>query len=427
MYKVRIPKADLIAKISFAIFIFFSFFPTGMPFMESMQEQGIDEIGTSNLTNQIIFSSIFILASIAAIPKFNNIVSFIINEKAISIFLLWALITILWSDFPFVSFKRWFQIFTSYFIVIVYLVHHPSTKNLLSIIKPIIYSYILVTFIAVLTIPGAIDPVFGAWRGLTAHKNNLGQVGVILSVLSLIVYQGQGDKIKRFFALIFVLLSVILTLGTFSSTSYIALFIFLSVSVIIYFIMRIFERTGAGNFLSITLILSSLTTFIIIFYLYPQITDSVQGIFGKSETFYDRGKLWETMLWRISEHPILGCGFQGFWVIDSQKIQLLYNTFLWLPVQAHNGYLDIINEVGIIGIILLLIVIFRYIIIAVTHKKLDLWTWFIILPLIINITESTFFRPSQITFIFFILTYLLLFAFPNIKDYSDSLEYNQEK
>jgi O-antigen ligase len=298
---------------------------------------------------------------------------------------------------------------------------------LLNLIKPIVYLYVFVTLTIVFTIPGAIDPVFGDWRGLTAHKNNLGQFGVILTVLSLMIYQNQKDNVKKYLALVFILLSIVITLGTYSSTSYTALFIFLLLSLIIYLIKGIFENTGVSNFLSIVLVLSSISVFAIVFYLYPQITDSIQGIFGKSETFYDRGKLWQTMLWRISEHPILGCGFQGFWVITSHKVQLIYNTFLWLPIQAHNGYLDIINEVGIVGFLLFVIIVIRFIIISVRDKKLDLWTWLVILPLIINITESTFFRSGQITFIFFMISYLSRFSSSEDSEYSSSSEYKYNK
>ena len=49
MYSIRIPRADLIAKISFSIFIFTTFFGTSLPFQQNMQEIGADEIGTSKI------------------------------------------------------------------------------------------------------------------------------------------------------------------------------------------------------------------------------------------------------------------------------------------------------------------------------------------------------------------------------------------
>ena len=415
MIKIIVPKADLIAKISFTIFIFFSFFPTDMPFQPTLQEIGAEEIGTSNITTQILYITLFLLSSIAAIPIFSKILSLIKKEKALSIFLLWALITTLWSDSPFVSFKRWFQIFTFFWIIIVYLSHFPNLKDLLNIIKQVICLYILITLFTVLAIPGAKDPGFHTWRGMAATKNNLGQIGIVLSIITLIIYQWESKRNQRYLALLLFFLSILITIETISSTSIISLFVFLFVSSIFYLKKQIFDRIGVGYFISFVLIISSLTLFIIVFYFVPQITDLIQGIFGKSETFLDRERLWQVVLWEISNHPFIGCGFQGFWVVDSPKVQLIYNSFIWLPIQGHNGYLDMINEVGIIGFVFFLYIIFRYIKISIQYDKINLWIWFIILPLISSITESILFRASDLNTRFLFISYIFLILQTNEK------------
>lgn len=413
MYRILIPKTDLIAKISFSIFIFVTFFGTALPFQNTMQEIGADEIGTSNVVNQILFITLFLMTTIAAIPVFNKIFSFIIKEKALIIFLIWALLTIAWSTNPLVSLKRWFQIFTIYWIIIVYFNYRPEIKNLIILIKPVIYVYILITIISVLFISGAKDPAFNAWRGLAATKNNLGQIGVILSVITFIIYRSEFNKINRFLSLLFFFLSIIITLGTFSSTSYIALFIFLLGSVIFYMINKIFYEIGTGKFVFFTLVITALTLFIIIFYFDPRVTDILQSLFGKEGSFSDRGRLWTILLLEIYNHPFLGCGFQGFWVVDSPKIQLLYNSFIWLPIQAHNGYLDMINEVGVIGLIFFFNIIYRYIKVAIKYKFLNLWAWFIILPLISSIMESLLFRASDLNTRYLFISYTLLMIHSN--------------
>lgn len=147
---------------------------------------------------------------------------------------------------------------------------------------------------------------------------------------------------------------------------------------------------------------------IILMVFVPEFTDLIQGIFGKSETFYDRGKLWTVMLWHISEHPIIGCGFQAFWTLENPKLLLLYQTFIWLPNQAHNGYLDVLNEIGVIGLALFLIMVFKNIFRSFKYQILTPWLWLLILPLISNVTESNFFRVGPVTPSFIILSYLVI-------------------
>lgn len=409
---------DFLAKFAFIIYIIFTFYPTSMPFKSTLQERGAEAIGSSNIINQIIYSSIFILTTIAAIPKLNQIYSLIKQERAIIIFLIWALVTIIWSDFPFVSFKRWFQIFTFYWVTLVYFAHYPYIDDLIKLIKPIIYSYILITLAVCLLIPEAKDPEFNTWRGLTLSKNNLGQVGLILSVLTLIIVNFEKEIIKKNIAVLFFILSITISLATFSSTTYISLFIFLSGSLVFYLSKKFWRNLGVGYAFTIILSAFLVTLGGLIFYFDPTITDFIQGIFGKSETFYDRGKLWSVMIWNISQHPIIGCGFQGFWVIESPKIQLLYQSFIWLPIQAHNGYLDMINETGLVGFAFFLGIIMKYFITVITRKRLQLWAWFLILPLISSVTESLLFRTSDVnTRMLFISSLLVSLKIEELRDY----------
>jgi len=407
MYKIRIPYSDSIIKIAFFLFISFTFFPKGVPFQPKLQEQGLEEIGESNIINQIINIVIFILSLIAAIPKLDEIISFIKKEKFLFILISWSLISIFWSDFPLVTFKRWFQIFLIYFLIITYFSYYPISQAV-RLIKTIIYPYIIITIFSCLLIQGALDPDFGSWRGLTPHKNTLGQFGVILSVLTLIIVSMETGRMKKIFSITFFFLSVVIVLGTFSSTSYIALFIFLTGTLLYWTKTKIFGRMGVHNSLFIYTFTTGIVILIIVMIFVPEFTDFIQGIFGKSETFYDRGKLWLAMLWQASQHPILGCGFQAFWTIENPQLLLLYQTFIWLPNQAHNGYIDLINEIGIVGLILFILMIVKNIVRSFRYQILTPWLWFLILPLISNVTESNFFRVGPVTPTFIILSYLVL-------------------
>lgn len=412
MFTIKIPRADLIARISFAIFIFITFFGTSLPsFQSTMQEQGVDEIETSNIVTQLIYPALFFLSFLAFLSNHKKAISIITEEKIFSILLLYMLITIFWSDFPLVSFKRWFQIFTYFIVIIVFLSYSKNIGELLGIVKPILYLFIIISLFVVLLIPGAKDPTFGSWRGLSPQKNSFGQRSVVATVLSAILFMYENNRLKRIIALTMLIIAITLVIGSFSSTALTALFIFIFLSTLFYIKNEIFKRIGAGYFLFFTTIFFTATLFIVVSVFFPEVLDLFQGIFGKEGSLQnDRSRLWQVILLNISQHPMLGCGFQGFWVLDSPIIQMLYNSFIWLPIQGHNGYLDMINEIGLIGFSLFLFVIFNYFRQAIKNRSLTLWAWFLVLPLVINITETTFFRVGHITNVFIMLGYLLMFS-----------------
>jgi len=246
MFRIRIPYSELLIKIAFFIFFFFTLFPAEEPFPSSRQELGVENMSESNITNQAIKICVLILTIVASIYKFDEIIVLIRKEKLLFFLIFWSFLSVFWSDFPLVTFKRWFQIFLIYFLIITYLTYF-SEDEALKILKVILYPYLLVTLFVVLAIPEAKDPEFNTWRGFSATKNSLGQIGLIAGVLTLIFFIKENSRIKRIIALLFFILSIIIVLGTFSSTSYIALFIFLSGTLLYWIKTKVFGRLGVHN------------------------------------------------------------------------------------------------------------------------------------------------------------------------------------
>jgi O-antigen ligase len=142
---------------------------------------------------------------------------------------------------------------------------------------------------------------------------------------------------------------------------------------------------------------------------FPDTISFLPEIFGKDTSLSNRTYLWDYMLIEISDHPLHGVGFQGYWIVSRLKYSKIYDLFIWLPNQAHNGYLDIINEVGIIGILLMVLMVIFYFINFKKVKKPHLWALFIIIPLITNMSESSFFRMGKEMNFIFIFSYIYLF------------------
>ncbi|MBL7093223.1 O-antigen ligase family protein [candidate division KSB1 bacterium] len=396
-----------VAIVSFVIFLFFGFFGTSLPFQEHVTETG--DFGTSNIINQIVYSFLFLFSCFALFPKIPELYFLIKKEKFLSFFLIWCLISITWSDFSFVSFKRWFRIFSVALICISFLLHVRSDYNIIKYIKLILYPYVILSLFVVLFIPGASDPMFDTWRGFASTKNHLGQMSLISILLCFIILNVKCSHKEKIFTYFILMISLILLVGSTSTTSILALLVFLFLSSLL-FVDSIFKPLGVGNSFTVVIISGFLLIFISIMFADPQLISVIPNAFGKDMTFTGRIDLWDYMFREINKHLLFGAGYQSFWVMENIDLIILYEEFVWLPLQSHNGYIDIINEVGLIGFFLFVLMLVFYFINLIKLKETYLWHLLIIVILIINFQESNLFRPGIFAGTIFIFSYLTLYA-----------------
>ena len=120
----------------FMVFLFFVFFGTKMPFGEKITEA--ENIATSNIVNQIVFGSLFICSVFLLIFKRRELRELIGKEKFFTIFLIWCLVTILWSNYALVSIKRYIQYLTAITVFLSVLLHVKDTKQIINVFKIIL-------------------------------------------------------------------------------------------------------------------------------------------------------------------------------------------------------------------------------------------------------------------------------------------------
>ena len=397
---------SFLAKASFFIYLFFIFFGTSLPFQEKIKD--IQEIGTSNPVNQILFSFLYVVSFISLIPKRYQLYQLIKAEKFLSFFLFWTFLSIFWSDFSFVSFKRWVQVFGMVVILVSALLHLDHADETLSFFKYIIILYISLSFLSVLFVPGAIDWRIPALRGLAPHKNILGQASLVSFFL--MAYTTYYLPVKqKFIGFLFCGLSLVLLIGSKSFTSISTLFI-ITFLLGLFLIDKNIFRPLIGRLFSTIFLSFFLIGIIFIAFISQAYIELVLNFFGKDLTFTGRIDLWERMLDQWTNHLFIGSGFSGFWVMDSTIIETLYQEFIWLPNQAHMGYIDILNETGIIGFTVFLLMVTFYFINLFRVNERNLWKWFVFITVIINFTESTLFRFNSLTGTLFVFAYLTLYV-----------------
>jgi O-antigen ligase len=134
-------------------------------------------------------------------------------------------------------------------------------------------------------------------------------------------------------------------------------------------------------------------------------------------TLTGRDQVWQFTLNYISRRPWLGVGFGSFWDAAPTSKESLFDFGITFAFgQAHNGYLDVLVQVGTVGmacvIVMALAILFRLFRLArAGYDNVVIVIAFMTFSVIWlhNITESTLLRPGTDMWIYFVLLTLTVF------------------
>ena len=73
------------------------------------------------------------------------------------------------------------------------------------------------------------------------------------------------------------------------------------------------------------------------------------GLFNRDLSFTGRVPLWIECIKAWLAKPILGYGYAAFWNKDSVLVQRIWKDIVWEAPGAHNGYLDVLLQLGVVG------------------------------------------------------------------------------
>ena len=262
--------------------------------------------------------------------------------------LLLIMASVQWSAFPSYTLRRSVlvlgtTIFTAFFTV------RFNFRQQLKILTFAFCATIFLCFVFSLALPeyGTMAaPHAGAWRGVHMHKNRLGaQMGFVSIFLWVVrstdLFKGLSNGLVSLFAGGAVCLVV-------ASTSTTGIVIALMLMLIAYLCNTL--RLGYRYQIPVTNI--SLAA-IILMGLYVQSNlPRILGHFGKTTDLTGRDDLWPTILQMVSAKPLLGYGYEGFWRGMTSPGYTVWKAVGWPAPNAHNGFLDMLLAVGLLGGIL---------------------------------------------------------------------------
>lgn len=394
-FKINI---DTLILFAFFILVIYSTFETKL-FFQRVDYFEVFEEESTNVYNQIIYLFLFLVVLISLIFRYDSFFNFIKEEKFLLLFILFCIISIFWSDYPNLSLKRSIQLLIKYLVIVITLLNINSTK-ILKTLKIIISLYVFSNlFFCIFNINSSIDPVFGSWRGIEVQKNGLGQISLYCFLITLLIYRIEQVRSKKIYDLILMFISVFLIFMA-RSSSVIVTFLLVVIALAISYLSNLFKLLGLKKSFIFFVLFFVLANLIIFLMLSKDIFASVPDIFGKDLTLSGRVPIW-LYIWSDAKSKfLLGFGYATYWIMGSTRIDLFALNFEGFKVnEAHNGYLEIILQLGFIGFLFFLVFLCVYLYRTIKIKN-DLAIIIFLFMIVINITESLWFQVrGQLTII----------------------------
>jgi O-antigen ligase len=175
------------------------------------------------------------------------------------------------------------------------------------------------------------------FQGIFPHKNFLGQVMAAGALASL--HAIRVDHRRRVRNIFILLVFIGMAIKSASTTACMAIFVFCSAN----WIIALIRKGGAaiGIFLAMVL-----TPIVVIVAIDPS---PIFEMIGKDQTLTGRTDIWPYVINDISLRPLLGWGYFGFWSPNNPAAIEMAEAFKFFLTEAHNGLLEMLLNVGVVG------------------------------------------------------------------------------
>lgn len=279
-------------------------------------------------------------------------------NRWLTLFFLYCGISILWSDFPLVAFKRWTKGIGDPIMMLVILTEREPLKALERVLMTCAYVLIPLSILFIKYYP-TLGRTYSEWTGAAAYTGvttNKNLLGFVLMVSGLFLVwrltvrwrrDGQSGKWVDDIGIPILLLLMVGWLFQMADSKTSLMGLILGVLVFAALGRRNVRRHIVGY------LIAGIATFVLLQVSF-NITDILITSAGRDATLTGRTELWDVVL-HTDPRPVLGHGFESFWLGD--RLKKLQDLWYFRPTQSHNGYIEIYLNLGWMGLLILVGVI----------------------------------------------------------------------
>ena len=336
--------------------------------------------------------------------------SFLNANGPVLIYFLFCLLSIMWSGFPVVAFKKWTKAIGDLVMILIIVTDKEPVAALRQLFSRLGFILIPMSLLFIKYYP-YLGRSYDGWtgaqmnNGVTLNKNTLGVttfvllLGVVWRVLALLrsdeIPPHRGRHLLAQGTLLALGISLLMTANSVTSS----VCFFIGAGLIFATSLPFVRRKPAAVHMLVLLLLatSSLATLF---------GGSILHALGRNTTLTGRTDIWAAVI-PMAPNPMVGAGFESFW-LNPHVHERLALAIPGLPLnEAHDGYIEVYLELGWVGLGLIgLIFISGYRRSVMAFRRAPgiggLMIAYILTAMIYSVTEAGF-RMLDPIWIFFLL------------------------
>ena len=325
----------------------------------SQGRQLTESLEEGNPFDRIIFSVLILIAIGILMSRSFNWGEFATRNLALMAFLSFALVSVLWSDYPFVAFKRWFRDLGSYLMILVALSDPRPLEAVRTLLRRLCFLLIPLSVLLIKYYPGMsrrYDPWSGMahFTGATTSKNMLGVLCLVSGIFffwdTLRLWSNRREPRTRQILLVNVaFIAMTLWLLRMSASATASLGLALGCVVIAAAHSKTAKQHPA---LLKMLIPAGISLYLILAFGFRiDLMAALAEVVGRNPTLTGRTDIWDVLL-SMDINPLVGTGYESFWL--GPRLQLVWDAARVGTInEAHNGFLEVYLNLGVIGLLLL--------------------------------------------------------------------------
>jgi len=372
-------------------------------------------------TDAAILTGLLLAGILVLVARRRRFVGFMSANRWIILFLFYCLVSVLWSDYPLVAFKRWSKFLGNVTMVLIVLTDtHPAAaiKRLFArtgfLLIPI--SMLLIKYYPALGRGYSQNVWRTFYSGVSTDKNGLGAVCLVFGLASLWRFveairektnPGRIGSIVAHGTILGITLWLLYMANSSTSTVCFALG-----GAVVLIGARMARRPA-----TIHAIVAATATVGVLSFIFDDAWTAMVHALGRETNLTGRTDIWNDVL-NLHVNPVIGTGFESFWL--GARAEYFWSKYVFHPNEAHNGYLEVFLNEGWIGVVLLaLVIVFGYRSVVAAFRQNLPWATlmlsFLAISAIYNITEAAF-KVIHPVFIAFLFAVIVVPKAPDVED-----------
>ncbi len=369
-----------------------------------------------NLLDRSIFFGLIVLSIIILMARPFSFGAFFSRNIALMALLLLALVSVAWSDFPMIAFKRWFRDLGNYLVVLVVLSDPHPFEAVLTLLRRLFFLLIPLSVVLIKYYPD-LGKQFSYWTGATefigaaTSKNMLGVLCLVSGLFffwdTLTRWSDRKDqRTRRIIKVNMAFIAMTLWLLNLASSATSTICLTMGCLIILAASTNVFQRSP--GFLKF-MIPTAFCIYLVLAFGF-NINGEMAGAVGRDPSLTGRSNIWAAVL-STHTNPIVGTGYESFWL--GPRLDHVWKLAGQVN-EAHNGYLELYLNLGLVGVFfffIFMVASYRTICkrlspsFSLASLGLALWT----VMLFYNMTESAAFR-GQFSWVIFAMVIILVSA-----------------